>query len=650
MANPQLIIEVAGDSRKLDRTLKQTETKTKRWARQMEGISAASGLGGGLFGLGKGGALVAGAGGGLLALKSLLSAAAESQQVLGQTKVALEDTGLSWAKYGDQIEIAVAKQSKLGFDDEALLRTFSTFERRTGDVTRSLKLNALAADVARARYIDLESAAAIVLKASLGQAGALRRIGIEAKTGSTGIELITLLTQKYGGAATKAGDDQLTANARVATSFGNLKEQLGKGLLPAATKFADNLSAAADSATVIVQELQKIPAPGGGKKSFFGKLFEADSLRQLTAFATLIKQGNLVKFGELPTTTLRHLRQAKTDAEAAAAAFRSMVESSKQLTTLPAPKALATPPAFGEPGFKVGKAPPVPLGAPVELRNQWFDSDITRRLDKVQDIATIKGQIGALTEIAGLIKQRIKVTNDITRQLSLEDQLRTVQRQQRGLGEQLLADAAEAKRAAAEAKRAAKARLEAAAAIRLAQRTARQFRMLGLGPGGEAITPGEENLRKRVESLTARITGTTLDTPKLRAQLARFRKLLAESIAPTKEVRAKMDEMLRDIAASLNQGTGPLTATTQLSSERILAGLGLGRDTERILQARLSHFNSAGKALVGVGAGAATIVVKPPDVYLDGNKISRNTSKHQKRARNVNTSQRNGPNAGLVIT
>jgi hypothetical protein len=301
------------------------------------------------------------------------------------------------------------------------------------------------------------------------------------------------------------------------------------------------------------------------------------------------------------------------------------------------------PPAFGEPGFKPGGAPPVPV-VPIELQNRWFDSDITRRLDKVQDIATIKGQIAALTEIAGLIQQRIAVTKDITRQLSLEDQLRAVARQKTSLGEQLLADAAEARRVA-------KARAEEAAAIRLQQRTARQFRELGLGPGGEPVTPGVENLKKRVASLSDRIADTKLDTPKLRTQLARFRKVLSEGLVP-KDVRARIKEMLDDINQQLGQNAkegGPLTKTTQLNTERILAGLGLGRDAERMIRARLSHFNTADTALQGAGAGSVNVMV-PVTVTVDGKTIAKTSSKYQKRARQLNPSQRNGPNAGLIVS
>lgn len=197
-------------------------------------------------------------------LKQTIAAAAEAQNVLGQTKVALEDTGASWLRYGSQIERAVGDQSKLGFDDEALLKTFSLFQRSTEDVTKSLTLNALATDVARGRYIDLESAALLVLKASMGQSGALRRVGIDAKQGASGVELLTMLTEKYGGAAARAGSEATGSYDRLKVSLENVQETIGSGALPILTDFAVVLSEAADQANALGAALKDIDSPGGG--------------------------------------------------------------------------------------------------------------------------------------------------------------------------------------------------------------------------------------------------------------------------------------------------------------------------------------------------------------------------------------------------
>ena len=105
-------------------------------------------------------------------------AAAESQQVLGQTRVALESTGKSWEQYGDTIQDTVKAQSRLGFDDEALFRTFSQFQRTTGDVTEALQVEQ-PGDGRGARHgsSTWNQAASLVTKAAIGNAGALRTAG-----------------------------------------------------------------------------------------------------------------------------------------------------------------------------------------------------------------------------------------------------------------------------------------------------------------------------------------------------------------------------------------------------------------------------------------------------------------------------------------
>jgi hypothetical protein len=84
----------------------------------------------------------------------------------------------------------------------------------------------------------------------------------------------------------------------------------------------------------------------------------------------------------------------------------------------------------------------------IKQRNQWFDAMIGRALVDVQDIAAVKGQIARLEQISGQLTARIAVTKDITRKLKLEDDLKVVQRERRGLEEQLADDADAATRAA----------------------------------------------------------------------------------------------------------------------------------------------------------------------------------------------------------
>lgn len=285
-------------------------------------------------------------------------------------------------------------------------------------------------------------------------------------------------------------------------------------------------------------------------------------------------------------------------------------------------------------------------------RNQWFDAGIARMIDQARDVPTLRGQIAALNQIEQLITDRIAVTKDITRKLTLEDQIRGIERQKRGVSDLIVAATAQAK-ADAEAAAQQRAALEKQRRENArAQLVAREFRMLGLSEDGSPVTPGRANLLKRIGTFEDNVAGTFLDTNKTRTQLARFRSVLAEGVVP-KEIRGKIDEMLRELSSTLRGGldktASEVTRTTKLSQSPILAGLGLDRDTLRELRARLSHFNSAGVALAGAGAHTQPVnVYSSTTVVIDGRQIEPIMTKHQQKRRSRNPTQRRGPNAGRI--
>ncbi len=227
----------------MKRDLGNVERQLKSTNREMTRFSRGALVGtGALQSLGRAAAFASlsfiGGAGLALGIRSTVQAAMEAQVVLGQTENAVKRAGLSWETYGQQVQDAALAQAQIsGFDDERLLRTFSTFARVTKDVNQSLKLNALAANVARGRNIELEQAAQLVLKASIGQAGALRRLGIDARAGASGLELLTLLNEKYAGSAAKFADTAAGAQARFNVAIQNTQEAIGTALLPTLTRY-----------------------------------------------------------------------------------------------------------------------------------------------------------------------------------------------------------------------------------------------------------------------------------------------------------------------------------------------------------------------------------------------------------------------------
>jgi hypothetical protein len=238
-------VEIIGDSRSLERAFERSERSAKGFDRTMEragrgAVVASVGFRGLGRAVGYASASFLGAAGFVTAIKSTVDAAEESQRVMAQTRNAVERSGLSWRRYSRQIEDVTAAQSKMsGFDDERLKSTFSLLVRRTGDVTEALRLNALAANVARGANIDLEKAASIVQRAAVGQARGLAALGIEYDKTSTGAELLAQLQQKYGDSAARYANTAAGAQDRFRVAVENLQEALGKQLLPSITKVAN---------------------------------------------------------------------------------------------------------------------------------------------------------------------------------------------------------------------------------------------------------------------------------------------------------------------------------------------------------------------------------------------------------------------------
>lgn len=143
------------------------------------------------------------------ALRSVITAARDHQVAVGHVDVALQNSGLSWSRYGGQIKDALDQQVKLtGFTDNELTDSLAGFIRRFGDVNKALQANATAADVARAQNISLADAARLVQRASFGNPRSLRILGIE-------LTKVTANTDALK-ASTKHATAEQIANAKAA--------------------------------------------------------------------------------------------------------------------------------------------------------------------------------------------------------------------------------------------------------------------------------------------------------------------------------------------------------------------------------------------------------------------------------------------------
>lgn len=264
-----LTVRIVGDVQDYIRKLQQAEAATSRHGKALHGAGQAHAA----FGrsvAGAAGVLLGGAGL-VSALHSSIDAAVKSQEVQRRSEQQLKALGISYEQHAKQIESVIQKQSQLSaLDDEDLQSSFTNLVRVTKDVNRALELNGVAADVARGKNVSLEQATMIVTKASLGQLGALKRMGVEippvtaavdalkdskakytqaelaaakaADATATRQQAVQQLQRQFAGQAEAYGKTAAGAQDRLRVASENLRESIGEALLPTVEKVANGVS------------------------------------------------------------------------------------------------------------------------------------------------------------------------------------------------------------------------------------------------------------------------------------------------------------------------------------------------------------------------------------------------------------------------
>jgi hypothetical protein len=153
---------LGADPRGFDRAMDSSQSR-------MKSLGKAAALGG-----------LAIAGGIAVGLKKSADAALESEKAQARLNQALSGAGISQDKYGASIQANIEKTSKLAaLDDEDLSDSFAKLVRSTGDVTKATEGMNLAADIARARNISLETATKAVERSLIGNGAAFSRLGVQ---------------------------------------------------------------------------------------------------------------------------------------------------------------------------------------------------------------------------------------------------------------------------------------------------------------------------------------------------------------------------------------------------------------------------------------------------------------------------------------
>lgn len=149
------------------------------------------------------------------------------------------------------------------------------------------------------------------------------------------------------------------------------------------------------------------------------------------------------------------------------------------------------------------------------------------------DIKAAKAQVKGLKDLLANDRHSL----DLQQQLvAAEGQLADLSRQQR---EQRAAARKQAREHAAQV------------------RENRQFRVLGLGPGGSPLAPTKAALKKELGNVQDALRGTFLDTNATRSVLVKIRKLMSGQLgALSADVRSTVKQMLDDLKGQLGEFDG----------------------------------------------------------------------------------------------
>lgn len=224
----KLEVQIVGDASSLERAMKSAGRSTGVLGGRFGKLGKLAGIGG----------LAAGVGVAVGALKKSVDAAKEAELAQRRMETQLSASNISYDKHKGQIDRTIAAHSRLSaFDDEELQDSFTSLVRTTGDVNEALKLNALAADLARGKNMSLEAASKVIGKVAAGNTGALGRLGITLEKGATATEALAEVQRRFKGQAEAYGSSAAGAQDKFKVALENLMEAVGKHVLPLLTRF-----------------------------------------------------------------------------------------------------------------------------------------------------------------------------------------------------------------------------------------------------------------------------------------------------------------------------------------------------------------------------------------------------------------------------
>jgi len=194
---------------------------------------------------------------GVVAFKKLITSSKEQEIGINKLDVALGNVGESYDANKSAIERVIdATQRKTNFGDEQQRDALRTLISIGGEYEGSLDALKVATDLAAGANMSLEGASLLLAKALAGETGALGRYGIKLDEGATKSEILSTLTDKFGGSAEAAADPMMQLGNRL----GDVGQKIGDVLLPFVDKAAVFLEKMATKLTELNPTVLKVGA------------------------------------------------------------------------------------------------------------------------------------------------------------------------------------------------------------------------------------------------------------------------------------------------------------------------------------------------------------------------------------------------------
>lgn len=174
-----------------------------------------------------------------------VKAAIDNEKANARLENALKRTGQSYKDEKDRIESATGAMIRKGFADDDATDSLAKLVLATHDVSKAIKEQQVAADLAAGRNISLASATDLLVKVESGHYTQLARLGIATKEQIAGFknsaDAVAFLSDKYKGAAARAADTFAGRLRVLQATLEKTAADIGDKLLPIIEDLATGL-------------------------------------------------------------------------------------------------------------------------------------------------------------------------------------------------------------------------------------------------------------------------------------------------------------------------------------------------------------------------------------------------------------------------